>query len=89
MTDLTRASELIELIDARFDEVTPSLVSGSIAADERHHQPWDIVHGGLDTAAIETFSTIGAYEAGQGPRTAGCRRVERQRLRAPPHDRCG
>jgi len=63
MTNLTRPSELVELIDARFDEATPAQVSGSIAADERHHQPWGIVHGGLYTAAIETFATIGAYEA--------------------------
>ncbi len=63
MTDVTAASELLELIDARFDEVTPTHVSSSIAADERHHQPWGIVHGGLYTAAVETFATIGAYEA--------------------------
>jgi uncharacterized protein (TIGR00369 family) len=63
MTDVTAASELLELIDARFDEVTPTRVSGSMAADERHHQPWGIVHGGLYTAAVETFATIGAYEA--------------------------
>ncbi len=44
MTDVTAASELLELIDARFDEVTPTRVSGSIAADECHHQPWGIVH---------------------------------------------
>jgi 1,4-dihydroxy-2-naphthoyl-CoA hydrolase len=51
------------LLDARFDESTPMRVSGSIAADERHHQPWGIVHGGLYTMAIETFATMGAYEA--------------------------
>jgi 1,4-dihydroxy-2-naphthoyl-CoA hydrolase len=38
-------------------------VVGSIAADERHHQPWGLVHGGLYTAAIESFATTGAYEA--------------------------
>src|SRR5947209_13010151 len=51
------------LLDLRFDELTPTRVSGSIAADERHHQPWGLVHGGLYTAAIETFATTGAYEA--------------------------
>src|ERR671931_2858882 len=61
--DLTRPSALTALIDPRFDEATPTRVSGSIAADARHHQPWGIVHGGLYTAAIETFATIGAYEA--------------------------
>jgi 1,4-dihydroxy-2-naphthoyl-CoA hydrolase len=38
-------------------------VRGSIAADQRHHQPWGLVHGGLYTTAIETFATLGAYEA--------------------------
>jgi uncharacterized protein (TIGR00369 family) len=61
--DLTAPSEFMALLDIRFDEVTPTRVSGSIAADERHHQPWGIVHGGLYTAAIETFASTGAYEA--------------------------
>jgi 1,4-dihydroxy-2-naphthoyl-CoA hydrolase len=56
-------SDLLRLIDARFDEVTADGVSGTIAADERHHQPWGLVHGGLYTAAIETFATIGAFHA--------------------------
>ena len=43
--------------------MTSTRVSGSAAADERHHQPWGLVHGGLYTAAIETFATIGAFEA--------------------------
>ena len=63
MSTATQPSELLALIDARFDELTPARVTGSIAADARHHQPWGIVHGGLYTAAIETFATIGAHEA--------------------------
>jgi 1,4-dihydroxy-2-naphthoyl-CoA hydrolase len=63
LTDLTQPSQLMRLLDIRFDEVGPTRVSGSIAADERHHQPWGIVHGGLYTTAIETFATTGAYEA--------------------------
>jgi 1,4-dihydroxy-2-naphthoyl-CoA hydrolase len=55
--------ELLALIDPRFEKVTATRVNGSIAADGRHHQPWGIVHGGLYTAAIETFATMGAYEA--------------------------
>ena len=38
-------------------------MSGSVAADERHHQPWGIVHGGLYATVIETFATTGAFEA--------------------------
>ena len=58
-----RSSALLDLIDVKIDEATPERVSGTIAADERHHQPWGIVHGGLYTAAIETFATIGAFQA--------------------------
>jgi 1,4-dihydroxy-2-naphthoyl-CoA hydrolase len=63
MTNLTAPSELMALLEIQFDEVTPTRVGGSVAADERHHQPWGLVHGGLYTAAIETFATTGAYEA--------------------------
>jgi uncharacterized protein (TIGR00369 family) len=51
------------LLDIEFSERGPTRVVGSIAADERHHQPWGLVHGGLYTAAIESFATMGAYEA--------------------------
>ena len=56
-------SQLMALLDIEFDEITATRVSGSVAADERHHQPWGIVHGGLYTAVIETFATTGAFEA--------------------------
>jgi uncharacterized protein (TIGR00369 family) len=57
------ASELMRLLEIEIDEVGPSRVTGSVAADERHHQPWGVVHGGLYTTVIETFATTGAYEA--------------------------
>ena len=63
MPDLTGASELMRLLEIEFDEQTATRVSGTIAADERHHQPWGLVHGGLFTAAIETFATTGAFQA--------------------------
>src|ERR687884_1990981 len=58
-----RESELLALLDVQLDERTPTRVVGTIAADERHHQPWGLVHGGLYTTAIETFATTGAHEA--------------------------
>jgi uncharacterized protein (TIGR00369 family) len=61
--DLTGTHEFMRLLEIEFDERSPTQVSGSIAADERHHQPWGLVHGGLYTAAIETFATTGAFEA--------------------------
>ena len=63
MTDTTQPSQFMSLLDVQFDELGPTRVSGSVAADERHHQPWGLVHGGLYTAAIETFATTGAHEA--------------------------
>src|SRR4051812_25904079 len=56
-------SELLALLDARVEETTPTRVHGSVAADARHHQPWGLVHGGLYTTAIESFATMGAFEA--------------------------
>jgi 1,4-dihydroxy-2-naphthoyl-CoA hydrolase len=63
MVDLTASSELLRLLEIDYEEVGPTRVKGSIAADERHHQPWGLVHGGLYTTAIESFATVGAYEA--------------------------
>ena len=63
MADLRAPSEFMALVDIEFEERGPTRVVGSIAADERHHQPWGLVHGGLYTTAIESFATTGAYEA--------------------------
>lgn len=61
--DPNGSSELMRLLEIDFEDVGPTRVSGTVAADERHHQPWGIVHGGLYTTVIETFATIGAFEA--------------------------
>jgi 1,4-dihydroxy-2-naphthoyl-CoA hydrolase len=63
MPNLTTPSSFMELLDISFDETTSRSVSGSVAADERHHQPWGLVHGGLYATVIETFATTGAFEA--------------------------
>ena len=63
MTDLVTASEFMRLLEIEFDERGPTRVTGSVAADERHHQPWGLVHGGLYTSVVETFATSGAFEA--------------------------
>ncbi len=61
--NLSAPSEFMRLLEIEFEERGPTRVAGSIAADERHHQPWGLVHGGLYTAAIESFATTGAFEA--------------------------
>ena len=53
---------MLRLLEIELDEHSPARVAGSIAADERHHQPWGLVHGGLYMTAIESFATIGAFE---------------------------
>jgi len=77
MANLTTPSDLMDLLEIEFDEVTGTKVSGSVAADERHHQPWGVVHGGLFTTAIETFATTGAYESvkDQGQQAVGVANV--------------
>jgi 1,4-dihydroxy-2-naphthoyl-CoA hydrolase len=66
-------SEFMRLLEIEFEERGPTRVTGSIAADERHHQPWGQVHGGLYTTVVETFATTGAFEAikDRGQRAVG------------------
>jgi uncharacterized protein (TIGR00369 family) len=61
--ELSAPSEFMRLLEIEFEERTPVRVTGSIAADQRHHQPWGLIHGGLYTTAIESFATTGAFEA--------------------------
>jgi len=56
-------SEFMRVLEIEFEERSPERVTGSIAADARHHQPWGLVHGGLYATAVETFATTGAFEA--------------------------
>jgi len=61
------------LLDIQFEERTHTRVTGSVAADERHHQPWGQVHGGLYATVVESFATTGAFEAvrDRGERAVG------------------
>ena len=70
-------SEFMQLLEIAFDERGPTRVAGSIAADQRHHQPWGLIHGGLYTTAIESFATTGAFEAikDQGMQAVGVSQV--------------
>jgi 1,4-dihydroxy-2-naphthoyl-CoA hydrolase len=74
---LTGASEFMRALEIEFDECGPTRVTGSVAADERHHQPWGLVHGGLYTTVIETFATTGAFEAvkDQGMQAVGVSQI--------------
>jgi uncharacterized protein (TIGR00369 family) len=71
--ELSAPSEFMRLLEIEFEERGPTRVTGSIAADERHHQPWGLIHGGLYTTVIESFATTGAFEAvkNQGMQAVG------------------
>jgi 1,4-dihydroxy-2-naphthoyl-CoA hydrolase len=61
--ELIEGSELMRLLEIDFAEIGPARVTGSVAADARHHQPWGLIHGGLYTTVIESFATVGAFQA--------------------------
>ena len=45
------------------EEMSPTLVRGSISVGPDHHTPWGIVHGGLYATAIESAASLGACAA--------------------------
>lgn len=51
------------------DSVGPKRVEGHMEVDERHHQPFGIVHGGVWCSAVESAASFGAtlaaHEHGQ------------------------
>ncbi len=51
-------------------EVGPDKVVATLTIDERHHQPYGIVHGGLYCSMAETAASIGAAVA-QGEEGGG------------------
>ncbi len=52
-----------EAIGARFDSWTPDRIEGHVVVDERHHQPFGLVHGGVWTSIVEQFGSVAAGAA--------------------------
>ena len=50
----------VELNGIDITEVTPDLCVGKIEIDERHRQPYGIVHGGVYCTLAETIASTGA-----------------------------
>jgi 1,4-dihydroxy-2-naphthoyl-CoA hydrolase len=48
-----------------FDEWTAARVLAHVDIDERHHQPYGIVHGGVWASIVESVASHGAAMAGQ------------------------
>jgi 1,4-dihydroxy-2-naphthoyl-CoA hydrolase len=60
---LAGQSAFMRLLGPHFDEARADRVTGWFEVGADHHQPWGLVHGGVFTAIIETFATVGAYQA--------------------------
>lgn len=56
-------SAFMRLLGPHFDQAREDRVTGWFEVGADHHQPWGLVHGGVFTAIIETFATVGAYQA--------------------------
>ncbi len=54
-------SEFMRLLGCRFDEVSPSRITGWFDTGPQHHQPDGIVHGGVLASIVETYASIGAW----------------------------
>ncbi len=60
---LGRASEFLRMLGCHADEAGPTHLHGWFEAGLQHHQPFGIVHGGVYSAVIETFASVGAWLA--------------------------
>jgi 1,4-dihydroxy-2-naphthoyl-CoA hydrolase len=47
----------------RVEEMTPTRVVAFVDVDERHHQPYGIVHGGVWASVVESVASHGAAMA--------------------------
>jgi 1,4-dihydroxy-2-naphthoyl-CoA hydrolase len=61
--DLLATSDFLRLLGCRFDEVGPTHLTGWFEVGPQHHQPFGILHGGVLSAVVETFASIGAWLA--------------------------
>ena len=58
--DATSAGPFVEHLGLRLAEVGPGRVVATWTADERHHQPYGIVHGGVHASVVETLASVGS-----------------------------
>ncbi len=74
--DSSSAGPFVEHLGLALTEVTPSRVVARWTADERHHQPYGIVHGGVHASVVETLGSVGsaawaAANLAEGSRVVG------------------
>lgn len=67
-------SPFIEYLGLSFTETSGSRVVATWEVDERHHQPFGSVHGGVHASVVETLGSIGGtlWWRGQAGAEAAC-----------------
>lgn len=63
MTDasaLGTPGPFVEHLGLHMTEIGPDRMVGEWTAEEKHHQPYGIVHGGVHCAVVETLASVGA-----------------------------
>lgn len=73
LRDLLEGSRFDELVGLAWDLVSPQRVEAHLEADERHHQPFGLVHGGVYATLVESVASVGAslQVAGDGRLAVG------------------
>jgi 1,4-dihydroxy-2-naphthoyl-CoA hydrolase len=61
--DLLAASEFLTLLGIHLEEVTATRVIGWFEVGPQHHQPFGLVHGGVQASVVETVASVGAVMA--------------------------
>ena len=54
------AGPFVKHLGLEFTEVSGARVAARWTADERHHQPYGIVHGGVHASVVETLGSMGS-----------------------------
>ncbi len=60
LNDEATSGAFIAYLGLRFTEVGPDRVVATWTADERHHQPFGLVHGGVHASVVETLGSVGS-----------------------------
>ena len=54
------SAPFVDHVGLVFDLLSPDRIEGHLEADERHHQPYGLVHGGVYCTVVETMASVGA-----------------------------
>lgn len=54
-------SPFTDYLGLEFVEASPDRLVARLDADERHHRPFGMVHGGVHASVVETVASVGGY----------------------------